>query len=241
MDPFADKLVASSVAAGDAVLDVACGTGFATRVAATAAGANGSAIGTDINAPMLELAAAISLEADDGLIWREASAMDLPFGDDEFDTVISQQGVQFFPDPSAGVSEMARVTTTGGTVAMTVWSNLAGSPYLEAMSMMVVEFCGADASAIALAAERNEITTWFVDAGIPDPRIEKHAVSVALPPLTSFVPSHMKATPWASVFGDLSEESTSEAIALMQRHVDETRTGGGADILFSSYLAVATV
>lgn len=241
MDPFADRLVASSVSAGDSVLDVACGTGFATRVAATAAGASGSAIGTDINVPMLELAASMSLEAEDGLIWREASAMDLPFEDAEFDTVISQQGVQFFPDPSAGVSEMARVTTPGGTVAVTVWSNLAGSPYLEAMSLMVVEFCDADASAITLAAERNEITTWFADAGIPDPSIEKHAVSVTLPPLTSFVPSHMKATPWASVFGDLSERSTAEAIRFMQHHIEERHTDASAGIPFTSYVAVAAV
>jgi len=240
-DPFADALVASSVASGDTVLDVACGTGFATRAAATAAGINGRVIGTDINGPMLELAVAMSIDSGDGLTWQEASALDLPFGDDDFDSVICQQGVQFFPNPSAGLAEMSRVARAGGTVAITVWSALSDSPYLEAMSLMAGEFCGADPSGMALSAEGDQIAAWFADAGIRDPRIERHAASVVLPPLTSFVPDHMKATPWASEFGALSEKSTSEAITFMRNHINERRIDEGGTVPFSSYLATAAV
>ena len=49
MAPFVRALVKTAVRPGDAVLDVACGTGFATRAAAEATGSAGSVVGTDIN------------------------------------------------------------------------------------------------------------------------------------------------------------------------------------------------
>ncbi len=53
MDQFADALVSGSVNEGDAVLDVACGTGFAARAAASVVGGSGSVTGSDINSAML--------------------------------------------------------------------------------------------------------------------------------------------------------------------------------------------
>ena len=47
MAPFVDALVAAVVRFGDAVLDIACGTGFATRAAATAAGPGARVDGVD--------------------------------------------------------------------------------------------------------------------------------------------------------------------------------------------------
>jgi ubiquinone/menaquinone biosynthesis C-methylase UbiE len=108
MVPFAESLVGSSVGPGDAVLDVGCGTGFAARAAAAVVGRAGRVVGSDINVPMLALADAISRETQDEISWDEASALDLPYANGIFDCVISQQGIQFFPDTAAGSAEMAR-------------------------------------------------------------------------------------------------------------------------------------
>jgi len=241
MDPFADLLVAAAVVAGDEVLDVACGTGFATRAAARTAGNDGRVIGTDINGAMLELAAAISIETGDDITWQQASAMDLPFDDEDFNSVICQQGVQFFPDPPKGLAEMARVTRVGGSVGLTVWSEVGESPYLDAMHLMALEFCGADASAMKLNTDEAEITAWFARAGIGPPVIQRHTASVALPPMESFIPAHMKATPWAVDFDALSQESTNDAIAFMREHIGQRRRFSGATVPFSSLLATAIV
>lgn len=45
---------------------------------------------------------------------QQADGMALPFDDDAFDVVVCQFGLMFFPDPSVGLREMARVSAKGG-------------------------------------------------------------------------------------------------------------------------------
>jgi SAM-dependent methyltransferase len=241
MGPFADALVSSSVSEGDAVLDAACGTGIATRAAASIVGGSGSVIGTDINSAMLRLAEAISVENEDGITWSQASALDLPYGDDRFDCVVCQQGVQFFPDPAAGLREMARVTRPGGTVAITVWSDLADSPYFDVMRDMLLRFCGVQPEDMAWSFTAVQIEDWFVSAGFSRPSVEQVNLTVALPPLHEFVPSHMRAVPWANQFFAISSEERAEAVRYMETRLGNLRTATGIDAPFGSHLATAGV
>lgn len=54
--------------------------------------------------------------------WTQASAIDLPDEDDSFDSVICQQGLQFFPDPAAGLREMERVATSRSNCLLSRWT-----------------------------------------------------------------------------------------------------------------------
>ncbi|HEX5616924.1 MAG TPA: methyltransferase domain-containing protein [Solirubrobacteraceae bacterium] len=110
---FADELV-EDVAAGTRVLDVACGTGIVAR---RAAAREASVVGVDVNEQMLEVARA----AGPTIEWIEADAAELPLPDDSFDWVFCQQGLQFFPDPSAALAEMRRVLAPGGHLAVSLW------------------------------------------------------------------------------------------------------------------------
>ncbi len=240
MDPFAEALVESSVVPGDAVLDVACGTGIATRAAAAIVGDTGRIVGSDINAAMLDLASSISMTAGDSIEWREASALDLPYSDGIFDCVICQQGIQFFPDPAVGLREMARVTRPGGSIAVTVWSDLTDSPYFDAMYHMLLRYCDADPEDMAWSSDADQITEWFTDSGLGQPDIKRIDRSASLPPLDTFVPAHMKATPWASQFENLSPRNTADAISYMAKRLAPWRTEAGVATPFVSYLATAT-
>ena len=102
-----DLVEAAGIREGGRVLDVACGTGAVTRVAATRAGPAGRVVGLDVNPNML--AAARSAVRDRAIEWREGSAHEMPFPDASFDVVLCQQGLQFFPDRAAGLREMCRV------------------------------------------------------------------------------------------------------------------------------------
>jgi ubiquinone/menaquinone biosynthesis C-methylase UbiE len=46
--------------------------------------------------------------------WQQADALDLPFAATEFDVVVCQFGVMFFPDKRAGFREALRVLRPGG-------------------------------------------------------------------------------------------------------------------------------
>jgi SAM-dependent methyltransferase len=239
MSPFAEALVGAVVRPGTSVLDLACGTGIATRIAAATAGPGARVVGSDINRSMLDFARHVSARDGDRITWREASAMDLPFSDAEFDSVICQQGVQFFPNPSGGLREMARVAKPGGAIAFTVWSPLADSPYFEAMHSMLTRYCDAEPGDLAWYIEDVQLSRWLDDAGIVERTIDRCVEVVELPPLDIFVPAHMKATPWADAFGSLTLQETSTAVAEMQRHLALSDASGETGTGFSSYLVTA--
>ncbi len=115
---------AAGVAAGQTVLDVACGTGVVARTAADRVGATGKVVGLDRNEAMLTVARRLRPE----LEWRHGDAMELPFPDDSFDVVLCQSALMFFPDPTQALREMARVVTSEGTVVVQVYASLASQP-----------------------------------------------------------------------------------------------------------------
>ena len=113
-----DLIAASSLRLGEAVLDVACGTGIIARFAAERVGPTGTVAGLDMNAGMLEVARSVSASA--GIPWHEASAEAIPLPDDSFDVVTCQLGLQFFADKPAALREMHRVLKQGGRLLINV-------------------------------------------------------------------------------------------------------------------------
>jgi SAM-dependent methyltransferase len=117
--PTAARLVRfARVQAGQAVLDVGCGTGV---VAITAARAGAKVTGSDLTPELLELARENAAVAGVGVEWREADAEALPFADRSFDVVLSQFGHMFAPRPDVATAEMLRVLKPGGTIAFSTW------------------------------------------------------------------------------------------------------------------------
>lgn len=108
----------AGVKKGDAVLDLACGTGV---VAVTAARCGARVKGLDLSPVLLADARknAAILGAD--IEFTEGDAEALPYKDGEFDTVLSQFGHMFAPQPDVVVREMLRVLKPGGRIAFSTW------------------------------------------------------------------------------------------------------------------------
>ena len=77
---------AAGVRAGDRVLDVAAGSGNAAIPAALA---GGQVVASDLTPELFERGRQAAEERGATLEWREADAENLPFGDAEFDVVLS--------------------------------------------------------------------------------------------------------------------------------------------------------
>lgn len=118
--PSAAHLVEfAGISAGEAVLDVACGTGV---VAITAAGRGAKVSALDLTPDLLAHARENERIAGYGAIeWTEGDAEQLPYDDASFDVVLSQFGHMFAPRPDVAISEMRRVLKPGGRVAFTTW------------------------------------------------------------------------------------------------------------------------
>ena len=109
----------SGVRPGDRVLDVAAGTGNAALPAALA---GASVVATDLTPELLDEGQAIAARSGASLEWRQADAEALPFGDGEFDTVLSCVGVMFAPHHQASADELLRVCRPGGTIGLLNWT-----------------------------------------------------------------------------------------------------------------------
>jgi ubiquinone/menaquinone biosynthesis C-methylase UbiE len=117
---------------GDRVLDVACGTGIITRVAAQRFRNIGSIVGIDLNAGMLDVARENTPTTGVPVEWRQGDVCVLPLPDGHVHVVLCQQGFQFVPDKLAAFCEIRRVLVPGGRLVFTVWSEV--PPYYVALA-----------------------------------------------------------------------------------------------------------
>ncbi|MEU1198948.1 class I SAM-dependent methyltransferase [Streptomyces sp. NPDC005813] len=113
-----DALFAGAdIAPGDRVLDVGCGAGATTRIAARLA-ATGHAVGVDISAPLLARAREITaVEGVPNAAYELADAQVHPFPPAGYDVLISRGGVMFFADHAAAFRNLARALRPGGRLA----------------------------------------------------------------------------------------------------------------------------
>lgn len=119
--PLGPRLVeACGIEAGDRVLDVAAGTGN-TAIEAAKTGAH--VVASDLTPELFEAGRARAEAAGVELEWAEADAEALPFGDEEFDVVISSIGVMFAPHHEAAADELVRVCRPGGKVGLLSWTS----------------------------------------------------------------------------------------------------------------------
>jgi SAM-dependent methyltransferase len=143
-DLFAADLVARVPAkpAGD-VLELACGTGIATRRLRNRLDPGVRLVATDLSKPMLEHARS-RLEGVAGVEWREADAAALPFDDAAFAAVLCACGVMFVPDKKKLFAEARRVLRPGGTLVFNVWDGLQANPHSNATSAVFAQLFPGD-------------------------------------------------------------------------------------------------
>jgi SAM-dependent methyltransferase len=118
------------------VLEIAAGTGVATRALASALPATVSIVATDLNQAMLDHAAAVGTKRP--VEWRQADAMQLPFPDGAFDAVVCQFGVMFFPERAKAFSESRRVLREGGVLIFSVWDRIAENEFADTVTTALV-------------------------------------------------------------------------------------------------------
>lgn len=124
---LAERLIAfAGIEAGEAVLDLGCGTGSMTLALARRTQPR-RILGIDIAPAYVDYAAGRS--ADPRLAFRvgDAAALDLP--DASFDRSFSLLALNFMAAPGRALGELARVTRPGGTVAAAVWDFTGGLVY----------------------------------------------------------------------------------------------------------------
>ncbi|OXM54221.1 class I SAM-dependent methyltransferase [Amycolatopsis alba] len=110
---------AASIGARDRVLDIGCGTGQTTLLAAGQA-VSGQVVGVDLSDSMLAKARADAAERGQANVeFIQADAQVHPFPEDGFDVVISRSALMLFEDLAGGFGNIARSLRTGGRLVFT--------------------------------------------------------------------------------------------------------------------------
>ena len=118
----ATLLALASLAPGERVLDVACGTGLVTFDAARAVGPNGRVLGIDISGGMVDAARQRASERQlSNVSFARMDAETLSLPDASFDVALCALGLMYVPDAEQAVREMRRVLRPGGRMVIAVW------------------------------------------------------------------------------------------------------------------------
>ena len=100
---------------GERVVDIGCGAGIDSLIAANMVGPSGQVIGVDMTPAMLRKARQAAAEAGlDNVKFREGYGEELPVADEWADVLISNGVLNLMPDKDAGLNEMARVLKPNG-------------------------------------------------------------------------------------------------------------------------------
>lgn len=122
LEPLFDHAALSD---GERVLDVGCGRGATSYVAAELVGRSGAVAAVDVSPDLIaeaearELASAGSERAP--IDWIVADAQRASLAHQHFDVVISRFGVMFFDDPVAAFANLRRATRGDGRLAIATW------------------------------------------------------------------------------------------------------------------------
>jgi ubiquinone/menaquinone biosynthesis C-methylase UbiE len=156
------------------ILETAAGTGIVTEALHRAL-PKAEIVATDLNQPMLDEAQRRVPAAN--IRFVQADALDLPFEDSNFDLVVCQFGVMFFPDKVKANAEARRVLGEGGRYLLVIWDRIDRNPATYAAGKAVAALFPEDSSAFYERVpfryhDRDTIRSDLVAAGFDDVEIE---------------------------------------------------------------------
>jgi ubiquinone/menaquinone biosynthesis C-methylase UbiE len=205
---FATELLdAAALQPGERVLDVACGTGVVTRLAAGIVGPDVAVAGLDVNPGMLGVARSVT-PARTNIEWHEASAESMPLPDESFDIVVCSLGLQFLPDKTAALQEMQRVLVPGGRLAIgTVGPTPPVFAILEqALARHVKPEVAAFIRQVFSLHDTHELHDLMVAAGFREVQVKPKTLKLTLPAPAEFLWQYVHSTPLAGAVGQIDDE-----------------------------------
>lgn len=129
-------LTAAALDERSRVLDVGCGAGMTTRLAARRV-RSGRALGLDLSGPMLGRARETARRENLGnATFEQGDAQTRAFEAGAFDVAISRFGVMFFADPVAAFANIGRALRPGGRTAFVCAAEAEGNEWLQALAAL---------------------------------------------------------------------------------------------------------
>jgi SAM-dependent methyltransferase len=218
-----------SLPEGAQIIDVACGTGIISKVAAEHLTGQGRIVGTDLNPAMIEVARRTMPATRHRIEWFTCDATELPFENGQFDIAFCQQGLQFFPDKPKALSEIRRVLVTNGQLFLTCWKSV--SPLFQAASDSLRYRIGNEIAEQALRPyafrDGGVISSLLKDAGFEVDEVSTLVVDRHLTPARRAVRAELLAQPYEQALrasGDATIDAIVEDVVMSLKNYSDGQT-----------------
>ena len=164
---------------GQALLDIAAGTGDLGFAVAQRVGDGGRVISSDFSPEMIDVArrngAARGLS---NVEYRVLDAEKMDLGDDSVDGVVCRWGYMLMADPAAALKETRRVLREGGPLAFAVWTASDRNPWASVPAMTLVQRghmppLEPGAPGIFAMGDPGRIRELVTQAGFAEPQMEE--------------------------------------------------------------------
>lgn len=239
-----DLLARVALQSRERVLDVACGTGVVSRLAAQQVGASGHVTGVDLNAEMLATARARSVQLGATVDWLEGEAGALPFADAAFDAVLCQQSAQFFSDKAGAVREMRRVLAPHGRLALNVSRALQYNPYIRALADALERHVSPEAGTAMRApcsfGDAEALRALLTEAQLRDIHIHIVIFTIRHPSPAEFIAGQLAATPVASAIAALDVRARTALLNDIRATLRPYTDDEGLAVPYEIHVAVAS-
>ncbi|MDX6581650.1 MAG: hypothetical protein QOI10_834 [Solirubrobacterales bacterium] len=216
---------------GQAILDVAAGTGDLGFAAAARVGDEGGVICTDFAPEMIEAArrngAARGIE---NVEYRVLDAEKMDLADNSVDGVVSRWSYMLMADPAAALCETNRVLRDDGTLAFAVWQTPDRNAWAALPGMVLVQRGHMPppepgAPGIFALGDPDRIRELVTGAGFGDPEIEELTFEWRYDADALWDTLTKLAGPLAKVINGLPDEERAETRAAIEGSLEQFRDG----------------
>lgn len=236
-------IAAADIAPTDRVLDVGCGCGATTRMAAERA-VDGSVLGVDVSEPMLQRARASS-DALPNVAFERADAQVRAFPAGAFDMVLSRFGLMFFDDPPAAFGNLAAALRPGGRLVFLCWQELARNeqrvvPLQAIAAHVAVPGSTADGPGPFSLAEAERIRGLLAGAGLSDIAIQSVEEPVLVGVDADAAAEFTRHNPTIrGLLADVDESTAAAAVAALRSALSAYQTPAGVLLGSAAWLVTA--
>ena len=232
--PVTEKLFdMAGVRPGARVLDLACGGGIQTFLAAERVGPHGSVVAVDIAGTMLEhVRQRAEQERIPNIETMESAAEDLDPAQAPFDAAICRLGLMLFPSPARAVAAVRQVLKPGARFAALVFTAPANNRFMAQSMRILLRHAGKEppsAGAPGLFALGGEgvLESLLKDSGLTDVETTVMKASLTLPSINETLQMMQQAFgAYRAVIADLIESKQSAAWEDVREFLAEFEKGG---------------
>lgn len=120
------------------ILEIASGTGLASRQIRNIISQKTKIIVTDLSEDMLDISRG-KFRDSENIEFKVADALDLPFQNGAFDAIACQFSLMFFPDKLTALQEIARTLKPGGRFYFNIWDSLEFNHLIQTVNETIIK------------------------------------------------------------------------------------------------------